>query len=92
MSPARTAFTVYGMVQGVGFRYYTYRKALELQLSGFVRNNPDGSVYVEVEGETNLIDALKRLLQIGPPSAQVDEIITKPLPLSGIFHTFEIKH
>ena len=44
---------VYGKVQGVGFRYYTHKKANELGLNGFVKNKPDGSVYIEAEGEEN---------------------------------------
>lgn len=38
---------VFGRVQGVGFRYYTNMKALELHIKGFVENKPDGSVYIE---------------------------------------------
>jgi len=42
---------VYGRVQGVGFRFNARNKARELGIKGFVMNRPDGSVYIEAEGE-----------------------------------------
>lgn len=41
---------VTGYVQGVGFRYRTMREALSCGIKGFVKNMPDGSVYIEAEG------------------------------------------
>ena len=46
---------VVGEVQGVGFRYMTRQKARELGLTGFVRNDPDESVYIEAEGEDEVL-------------------------------------
>jgi len=43
--------TITGQVQGVSFRYYTTLKADELGVKGTVRNNPDGAVYIEAEGD-----------------------------------------
>ena len=57
MERARTRFRVTGTVQGVGFRPFVYRRAVELGLAGFVRNDSDG-VLIEVEGEPSTIDAL----------------------------------
>ena len=45
--------TVYGRVQGVGFRYAAREKARSLRLKGWVKNLPDGSVRVVVEGPDN---------------------------------------
>ncbi len=42
---------IYGDIQGVGFRYGAKRRADDLGLKGFVRNEPDGTVYLEAEGE-----------------------------------------
>ena len=47
----RLNITVHGLVQGVAFRYYTVEKALQLGVKGFVKNQPDGTVYIEAEGE-----------------------------------------
>lgn len=53
----------YGRVQGVGFRYYAVNKANQLGLTGWVRNLPDETVEMEVQGEEELIDALIIFLQ-----------------------------
>ena len=63
--------TVYGRVQGVGFRYYTKLKADSLGILGFVKNQPDGSVYIEAEGEADAINELIALCRKGPPLARV---------------------
>ncbi|MDD3374657.1 MAG: acylphosphatase [Candidatus Omnitrophica bacterium] len=52
-----------GMVQGVGFRYTTQRIALDLNLSGWVRNLSDGRVEVLVEGPKDKIEQLMAALQ-----------------------------
>lgn len=58
---------VEGRVQGVFFRVSTQREALRLGLKGFVRNEPDGSVYIEVEGEQPEIDSLLAWIERGGP-------------------------
>lgn len=67
------AFTgkVRGTVQGVFFRAATARKAEELGLRGWVRNEPDGSVAFLVAGEDEALEAMHLWLQSGPPSARV---------------------
>jgi len=53
---------VSGTVQGVGFRYFTFRTARRLSLSGYVRNNSDGSVEVVAEGDrSNLLTLVEEL-------------------------------
>lgn len=54
----RKSFCFYGEVQGVGFRYKATQVARELKLTGFVRNESDGSVYMEVQGIEEKIDML----------------------------------
>ena len=54
----RQRFTVFGRVQGVGFRYRASYAARELGLTGWVRNEPDGSVTMEVQGLPEQIDRL----------------------------------
>ena len=66
---------VEGRVQGVFFRVSTQREALKLGLTGFVRNEPDGSVYLEVEGAQEKIDQLTTWIKLGgPPRAEVFNI------------------
>jgi len=62
---------VRGRVQGVGFRYFVMREARALGLSGWVRNQHDGSVEVEAEGRRDPLDALVERLRRGPPGARV---------------------
>ena len=69
-----TRFQVFGMVQGVGFRWFVARHARSLGLTGFVRNLPNGSVEVMVDGPEEALPALERLLRTGPGSAQVDRV------------------
>ena len=59
----RKHIVFYGRVQGVGFRYYAVNKANQLGLTGWVKNLPDGTVELEVQGEKPLIDQLIIFLQ-----------------------------
>lgn len=59
----RKHIVFYGRVQGVGFRYYAANKANQLGLTGWVKNLPDGTVEMEVQGEEPLIDQLIIFLQ-----------------------------
>ena len=59
----RKHIVFYGRVQGVGFRYYAVNKANQLGLTGWVKNLPDGTVEMEVQGEAPLIDQLIIFLQ-----------------------------
>ena len=66
---------VEGKVQGVWFRKYTQEKALSLNLKGLVRNEPDGSVYVEVESEQeNKLNEFIQWLYQGSPLSEVDKV------------------
>lgn len=59
----RKHIVFYGRVQGVGFRYYAVNKANQLGLTGWVKNLPDGTVEMEVQGEKPFIDQLIIFLQ-----------------------------
>lgn len=63
---------VFGRVQGVGFRAWTVRQALDLNLKGFVRNRRDGSVEILAEGEQ--VSELFLRCQRGPVFARVDRV------------------
>lgn len=65
---------VRGDVQGVGFRYFVQRRADQLGLSGWVRNNDDGTVEVTAEGERAGLEQLKQALEEGPRMARVERV------------------
>ncbi|KGQ70756.1 acylphosphatase [Chelonobacter oris] len=89
----RLQFNVHGIVQGVGFRYFTWRKACELGLKGNVRNLSDGSVLVIAEGDGAQVDSLRRWLQQGGPrSARVDRVLEQSYQGKKRFTRFEIEH
>jgi acylphosphatase len=80
-----------GRVQKVGFRYYTHQVALAHELTGFVMNQRDGSVYTEVEGEENQVMAFFDWCRQGPSMAEVTKITCTEGTLQG-FTVFEIRH
>lgn len=65
------ALHIEGIVQGVGYRWWCCAAAESLDLKGFVRNEDDGSVYIEVEGQSDAIDAFSALCRRGPRAAIV---------------------
>ena len=69
-----TRFVVYGLVQGVGFRWFVARHARGLGLRGYARNLPDGSVEVVVDGQDESLPELERLLRAGPANAAVERV------------------
>jgi DNA ligase D-like protein (predicted 3'-phosphoesterase) len=75
--------SVAGAVQGVGFRDATRRRALELGLRGWVRNQPDGTVAVHAEGAPAALQALEELLREGPPGARVSSVSIEPVRVEG---------
>jgi len=68
--------TVKGVVQGVFFRASTKDQADQLGICGLVRNEQDGSVYVEAEGEDFQLDIFLSWLSEGPPAARVESVET----------------
>ena len=65
---------IQGVVQGVFFRDSTKKKADELGIKGLVRNEPDGSVYLEAEGEEQSLRQFIAWCHQGPPRAEVQKI------------------
>ena len=62
---------VHGLVQGVFFRQHTMEKAFDLNIAGFVRNLPDGTVEIEAQGSDDSIKEFIAWCQNGPPRAEV---------------------
>ncbi|ROS52757.1 acylphosphatase [Frigoribacterium sp. PhB24] len=74
---------VHGSVQGVGFRFSTEGEADRLEVGGFVRNLPDGTVEVEVEGRPDRVGLLLEWLRQGPRGARVDRVEVSEIPPVG---------
>ena len=64
-----------GLVQGVAFRANAQSNAISLGLSGWARNEQDGSVTLEIEGPSTKVDALVDWCRQGPPGARVDNVV-----------------
>lgn len=80
---------VEGRVQGVGFRWATRSQARLAGVTGFVRNEEDGSVCIEAEGPSEAIERFLAWCRHGPPSAQVDQLRVEDGPVRG-FSEFQI--
>ena len=65
---------VEGAVQGVGYREFTRRAALRLNVSGWVRNRSDGSVEALARGSPACVEALIAEMRQGPPAAGVERL------------------
>lgn len=66
---------VHGYVQGVGFRWWTRSRALELGLTGYAKNQADGRVLVVAQGRRNACESLLELLNGAATPGQVDKVI-----------------
>ncbi|MBI1258267.1 MAG: carbamoyltransferase HypF [Chloroflexi bacterium] len=83
VTPRRQRIQVQGIVQGVGFRPFVYRLAVDLGLTGFVRNDGSG-VTIEIEGRDAALDHfLTALSAQAPPLAQIDSYMTSVIDCSG---------
>ncbi|CAK7271865.1 hypothetical protein SEPCBS57363_004840 [Sporothrix epigloea] len=72
MAVKRVYFLAHGgTVQGVGYRFFTQKKARLLSITGWVRNLPNNKVEGEVQGEDADVKTLLQQLDRGPPSAHV---------------------
>lgn len=82
---------VYGKVHGVFFRQSTKEKANTLGLTGWVKNQPDGSVHIAVSGEPETLDEFVAWCKQGSPRAQVENILIETLDTVQ-FDRFSIKY
>ena len=84
-------YIVRGRVQGVGFRWFVDHEARGLGVTGWVRNNFDGTVEVLAAGSEQQLATLRRKLERGPRAARVDEVQEIPAePVTGL-NTFRIE-
>jgi acylphosphatase len=90
MNEIKAKFIVQGLVQGVGYRFFVYRNATELELRGYSKNLFDGSVEVLVAGTKESIDSLSELLKVGPSRSIVKKVQYEIIEDCKNFNGFEI--
>jgi len=87
----RAEVRVLGIVQGVGFRPFIYRLAVELGLKGYVRNRGDAGVEMIVEGdEASVKSFIQRVETDKPTAAQISRLDVKLVADKGGFQEFKI--
>lgn len=87
-------FEIYitGKVQGVGFRYFAQKKATELDVTGWVKNMPDGRVMVMALGDKTDVDTFIDYLKTGPSMAKVSDVSINKMPEPEQFEDFRVKY
>jgi acylphosphatase len=80
---------VRGVVQGVGFRHATVRRAHALGVRGWVANLDDGSVEALIQGPANQVDLMLEWLRRGPPHARVTDLFSEERYIDKRFDRFE---
>lgn len=82
---------VSGLVQGVGYRYFIYRRAVKYGLNGYAKNLPNGDVEMYVEGNRSLIEEFISDAKRGPFSAQVNDMRIEWKPVDHQYPGFHIQ-
>ncbi|HEX8774248.1 MAG TPA: acylphosphatase [Pyrinomonadaceae bacterium] len=84
-------FLISGEVQKVGYRYFAQRAAARHQVTGYVRNLPDGRVEVVAEGPLESVEGFKHDLAAGPTFSQVENIEEISIEPTGSYSHFRIE-
>jgi acylphosphatase len=82
---------VKGRVQGVGYRWSAANEAITIGITGIVKNQPDGSVYIEAEGSREQLELYADWCRRGPRMSRVDSVEINIFPPSG-YDDFRIEH
>ena len=83
--------TVHGRVQGVGFRYFVEHVGNRMGLRGNVRNCPDSTVEIVVEGDAGKISDFIKQVERGPSLARVQRVAIVDIPVTGSYSSFSIE-
>jgi len=86
----RLRVKVYGRVQGIGFRYFVKKVANKLNLDGWVKNNPDGTVEILAQGPDKTLNEFLEHCKKGPFLAKVEKIDISEDKSKGEFRGFDI--
>lgn len=88
----RKHFIVHGRVQGVGFRFFARSIACKYNLTGYVKNEYDGTVVIEAQGAPQRIEAFIQEIKEGNRFVRVDFVDTTDMPLKERETTFQTKY
>lgn len=80
---------IYGKVQGIGFRIFALKNANDFAISGFVRNEPDGSLTIEGQGDPKMLKRFIESCKHGPELARIDRFIVEDMPPKRVY-TFSV--
>jgi acylphosphatase len=83
---------VHGEVQGVNFRTTTQREAVALNLTGWVRNQWDGTVEAVAEGSSDALEKFEAYLHRGPSAAYVESVDVTYGEATGEFRAFNVRY
>ena len=84
-------YLIGGMVQGVGFRFFTQRAAARHQVRGYVKNMDDGRVEILAEGDERAVENFKHDLIAGPIYSKVEHIEEIVLEPNNLYSMFRIE-
>lgn len=86
----RVLYLITGDVQGVGYRRFALRKAVEFKVLGWTRNLEDGRVEVMAQGEEEILNNFLTELRQGPPAAKIHNIEIRNFPGPIRYTSFEV--
>jgi acylphosphatase len=92
MGQKRVALRVRGRVQGVGFRFFTQHLARAMGITGWVRNEYDGSVEIEAQGDEATLESFTEKVRSGPSFGNVSGLQSHSLPVKDGESSFGIRY
>ncbi len=87
----RAHLLVSGIVQGVGYRYFVFNRAINFGLVGYVKNIFSGEVEIEIEGDRSLIEEFIKEVKVGPRVAHVKNLKIEWLECIKTYRSFDIQ-
>ncbi len=87
----RLKIKVTGRVQGVGFRWFVKQTAHQLNITGWVKNQWDGSVTMEAQGDEEVLSRLQHAIRYDHPYARVETLLAQPMEIIPDEETFYIR-
>ncbi|WP_054950625.1 acylphosphatase [Numidum massiliense] len=88
----RSHLLVHGHVQGVGFRYFTLQQAQSLEITGWVKNNVDGTVEIEAQGESEQLKRFIERVKKGSPFSKVQHVQVRTTDQLKNYRSFRLKY